>query len=498
MIKFHPRQNVMAKRKRQRGRKTSKSRRSQPQPPPAPESHKWLLIFCAIICVVIAALWGIKSLLTSDEKSQKEESPLILTEQNKPSTIPSSLTPGEEIAVLKEQEMKLAQALLQEFPDSVEPLVLLGNIHRKYGNSTEAITFWKKALHLDSKRPDVYDGMAMIAMEKEEYEEAITLWRKVIDINPRMAEIRTYVAQALMQLGRYNEAMNELQEEIKILPKSRAAHYLLGQVNLKLKHYDQAKICYQNTIAIDPNYISAYYGLFTVCTRLKQKTEAQEYMATFKRLRAKDLKALKSRNEALDDLVESRKAAADTYMSIEQVYSRRGRLEKSEELLKKAVTLNPKNLACFLRLAYFYEMSNRISDALQILEAAGKIHAQNADFHLHTGTLSARLKRFTNAEQAFRKAITLAPQFSGGYSELAQLYLKTGTKLSEAMKLAKTAVELEETAANYFILSWAYDKNGDVTNARSALKRATELDPENPKYRRMYELILKRDSSGDS
>lgn len=482
----------MGKHKKKSGRKAKKSGRSQPPAPPTPKSHKWLLILGVIACAVIAGLWGIKLFSRSDEKTKKKEPPPISTEQPEPSKVPSRLTPGQEIAALKQQEVRLAQALLQEFPDSVEPLVLLGNIHRKYGNSAEAITFWQKALHLDSKRPDVYDGMAMIAMEKAEYEEAITLWRKVIDINPRMAEVHTYVAQALMQLGRYDEAMNELQEEIKILAKSRVAHFLLGQVNLKLKHYDQAKKCYQSTIAIDPNYISAYYGLFTACTRLEQKAEAQEYMATFKKLKAKDMKALKSRNEVLDDLVESRNAVADTYMSIEQVYRRRGKLEKSEELLKKAVTLNPKNLACLMRLAYFYEMSNRISDALQMLEAAGKIEAQNVDFYLHTGILSARLKKYTNAEQAFRKAITLAPQRSIGYRSLAQLYLEQGTRPSEARVLAEKAVALESIAVNYFVLSWACDKNGDTTSAFSAIKRAVELDTDNPRYQEMYEFIKKK------
>ncbi len=66
------------------------------------------------------------------------------------------------------------------------------------------------------------------------------------------------------------------------------------------------------------------------------------------------------------------------------------------------------------------------------------------------------------------------------------------------MKLAKMAVALEEIAVNYFILSWAYDRNGDVAGARSALKRATELEPGNLEYRRMYELIQKRDSRSDS
>jgi len=109
-----------------------------------------------------------------------------------------------------------------------------------------------------------------------------------------------------------------------------------------------------------------------------------------------------------------------------------------------------------------------------------------------------QLNQFTDAEKVFQKIIASDPNFFGGYRELAQLYLRTETKLPEALKLAKTAVELEETAPNYFILSWAYDRNGDVANSLLALKRAAELDPDNLKYRQMYEQIQKRDSRGDS
>jgi tetratricopeptide (TPR) repeat protein len=103
-----------------------------------------------------------------------------------------------------------------------------------------------------------------------------------------------------------------------------------------------------------------------------------------------------------------------------------------------------------------------------------------------------QLEQFNNAEKVFKKVITLDPKFSGGYRELAHLYLITGTNLSEAMKLAKMAVVLEEIADNYFILSWAYDKNGDTTSAFSAIKRAVELDTDNPRYRQMYEFIKKK------
>ena len=204
------------------------------------------------------------------------------------------------------------------------------------------------------------------------------------------------------------------------------------------------------------------------------------------------------RNKAFDDLVTLRKSLAETYSDAEKIYNMNRNLQEAEKLLRRAVKLDPKNTEYLMRLGLMFQSSNRLQDALQMFQKVTETDPNNTISHMNTGTILVQLNKFSDAEEVFQKTIKLDPNFFGGYRELAQLYLKTETKLPEALKLAKTAVELEESAANYFILSWAYDRNGDVANALSALKRATELDPANMKYRQTFELIQKRGSSGDS
>ncbi|MHC4110500.1 MAG: tetratricopeptide repeat protein [Planctomycetota bacterium] len=489
----------MAKSKRHSGRKIRRKSRRSPSPaPPAPKSHKWLLIFCVITCVVIAALWGKKFLPSSDEKTQKEQSPPILSGQPKPSTVSSKLTAEQEIAALKEEEFGLSEQLLREFPNSEVPLLLTGNIQRKYGNSAEAVKFWEKALVLNPERPDAHNGMGWIAFEKAEYEKAIASWRKALELNPKMPAVHNSIAQTLIILGRYDDVVKEAEEELKISPRSGLSYFLLGQGYLKLKEYDKAKKYYETAIELQPDYMNAYYGLFTVCSRLKLQDEARKHLATFQKLKAEDSKVLMDRNKAFDDVVSIRKMLAETYSDAEHIYYKKGNLQEAEKLLQRAVTLDPNNTEYLMKLGFLFQSSNRLPDALQMYGKVSLIEPDNIISRLNIGVISMQLKQFNNAEKVFKEAITLAPKFPGGYRELAHLYLKTGINLSEAMNLAKKAVVLEETADNYFILSWAYDKNGDVANAVSALKRAVELDPGNSRYQRMYEQIQKRNLRGDS
>jgi tetratricopeptide (TPR) repeat protein len=498
----------MAKHKKRvkRKRKTSGRRAtsvpaqasSQPPAPSVPKFTKWLLIFGAIVCAVIAGWWGIKLFPRSDEKTQTKEPPPISTKQPEPSRFPPKLTLLQEIAALKEEKLELAKQLLREFPNSADPLVLMGNVHREQGNTAEAVKCWEKALEQNPKRTDAHNGMGWVAFEKGEYEKAISSWRKALEINPQMPDVHNSIAQTLIVLGRYDEVIKEAEEELKITPQSSLSYFLLGQGYLKQKEYEKAKKYYETAIELKPDYMNAYYGLITICSRLKLKDEAEEYQATFKKMKADERKVLMDRNKTFDDLVTIRKSLAKTYSHVENMYQKKGNFQAAEKFLRKAITLDPNNTEYLMNLGFMFQSNNRPRDALQMYEKIREIEPDNMIHHMNAGVILMQLKAFVKAETAFKKVITLDPKFSGGYRTLAQLYLKTETKLPEALKLAKTAVEVEATAENYFILSWAYDKNGDVSNARSALKKTVELEPGNPKYQQMYERFEKREARGDS
>jgi tetratricopeptide (TPR) repeat protein len=317
-------------------------------------------------------------------------------------------------------------------------------------------------------------------------------WRKALEINPQIPNMHNSIALALMGLGKQKEAIEELEKDIQITPNPVFSYFMLGQVYLQQKEYEKARKNYEKAIALQPDYTNAYYGLFNVCTRLKQRAKAQEYMAVFRKLKAEDMKNLKDSNESFDDLVNMRKGAAKTYTHVGQMYQARGNLQRAEELLERATTLDPENTICLERLASLYQMSNRISDALQMHKKISQIEPENPICYLNIGVLSARLKQFANAEEAFSKSIALAPKSSIGYRELAQLYLKTETRLVEARELAEKAVTLEAIAINYFVLSWACDLNGDSANGLKAIEQAIQLEPNNLKYKKIYEHIKKK------
>ena len=398
----------------------------------------------------------------------------------------------QELAVLKKEQLALAEELTKDFPGSEDSLVVVGNVWNRYGDAAAALKFWEKALAINPNRADVYEIMGWLSIKKGRFEEAIAQYRKALAIQPQLPGAHSNLAHALMILGRLDEAMEALEKEIQISPSSSFAYFLLGQAYLQQKEYEKARENYEAAIKIEPGYENAYYGLATVCAQLGDSDMAKAYSEKFKKLRAEERKDLRGRKLQYDDFVETQKNAALTYIEAGRMYRDGGKLQKAEELLKRAAGLDPENVISLQELASLYQKQGQLSKALEMHKKISEIVPDNPICYANIGIFSVQLKQYDGAEQAFRKAIALAPKRSEGYRELARLYLEMGVKLHQARQLAEKAVELEQAAVNYFVLSLVCYKNGDTANAFSAIKRAVQLEPGNPEYLHLYKLIQLR------
>ena len=343
------------------------------------------------------------------------------------------LTPIQQAtAFIKNQELKFAEELIEQFPDSEIPYVLMGNLHWQRMNGDKAVTFWEKALKLNPRRDDVYYKMAKAAFEKEDFEKAITLWRKVLEIAPKNFIVHNHIVDALIKLGKYKEALEELEVKVTIPPSALRSFYLLGQAYLQQKEYDKAMRYFQKVTILHPDHPKANYGLAMVYMRLKQRDKATEHMAIYK-----------------------------------QWQDKRGASSK------RTFDFSGDELA-----VYSQGLTTLCVNANNLYRAKGDF--QGAE------------KLVTKGEQAFQEAINLNPKWFYLYRQLALLYLRTNAKLPQARAMAEKAVALDPNAENYFVLCQSCFRNSDFKSAMSMIEKAMELQPNNVKYKRVYDLIKRK------
>jgi tetratricopeptide (TPR) repeat protein len=328
----------------------------------------WLLLIAVALGAGIAGFCLVKRLWSADSQP-----PLAAPA--------SSLRP--EISALQEEAVQVVDGLRGDFPDSSDPLVLMGNLQDSLGNSARATECWQQSLDIDPQRADAYCGLGSLALRKGQYEQALGLWGKALEIRPEMADVRTLSARALMALGRPKEAAAALEREIQISPRASTSYFELGQAYRQLKEYQKAKLSYQAAVKIQPDYTNAYYGLALACEKDSRST--------------------------YDDVASARRAVAQTHSDAAQVYYGHGQVQKAQQHWQRAARLDPKDTACRMQLVKVYTQAGRYQEALRICEELRQIEPENATTYLNIAVLSARLNRLDDALLAVDRAIKLAP-----------------------------------------------------------------------------------------
>jgi len=476
----------MAKHKKRGKRKKKNSSRSKPSVSASMKRTTWLLIGAAIVCAAFSVFY-LRYLLPKHEEPQTTEPDSNSTGLSSLRPVDSIPAPKQEVAALKQEAIDVTIRLTKDFPKDAEAFYMLGFVYKNQGKSEKAIMYWKRCVELDRTHTEAYRGMAEVTLDKGEYEEAVELWERVLEIDPKLPGIYNSLACALMCLGKSEEAVKAFHRDIEISGPSIHNQFMLGKQYQLLKEYEKARKCYETVIRMSPDYTQAYHGLAAVCKILGEEEKSGEFMEKFRELKVLEMKALKARDNAFDDLASVCKTVAKALTDAGQLYYLRKSSAKAEKLLQRAATLDAEQPECRILLTSLYQEDGRVTEALGLHEQLALIEPQNAVHHVNIGVLSVQLKRFDRAEKAFRKAIGLAPKQSFGYRSLAYMYLITNRKLPEARKLAEQAVWLERTGENFFILAWACHVNGDRADAISAIQQSIKLEPGNIEYKQMYE-----------
>jgi tetratricopeptide (TPR) repeat protein len=394
-----------------------------------------------------------------------------------------------EIAALVGEAAKIADRLVERFPEDPDSVAVMAWLHFRFGKSEEAVRYWRRCLELNPGYGQAHFWIGSVARDRGDHQQAAESFRKARELDPGAPQLSVHLAQALMNQGKMDEAIEVLQESLRSQPKSMPTFLLLGQIYGQLKEYDKAKKNFEAAVEMYPGFTSAYYGLADACAKLGQTEKSKEHLEKFRDLKVRDEKAHRDALKANDGVSSVRHGVAEVCTLAGKVYLSHEDPQTAEDLLRRGADLCPTHPECLQVLAWLYERQGRTDEAMATWLRAKENHPENVSVHLRLGALYLRLGQFEGAEEAFTNVIQISPHQAGGYAALANLYLQANRKLPEAKRLALKAVEQEPLARHYFLLTTACQRNGDLADARSAIEQAVALDPGNPEYRRMRDVI---------
>lgn len=402
-----------------------------------------------------------------------------------------------QLTALKNQELALADRLMQAFPQKDEPLIIKGNIHARHGNTDLALKLWSQAVLKNPQCIEAYHKMAEVAVQMDQLERAIALWRKILEVDPKIRGAHIKIADAMMNLGDYEQSIAEALKETEVSgTESIETGILLGRAYQQLKRYELARQHYEHVIALDPAHMNAYYGLYNVCARLKDRDAAQQYMARYRDLKAAQKAAQHEADEALPSDVDCfYQSLAKFYFDSRSFYLQTQKDANVEPVLKAGMSLGKSSPAFLKRLAELYTAVRGDREALALYVRLAQLTPDDTSCYVKIGVLSVQLGLLDMAEKAFGEVVTREPEDYIGYQELSRLYLRMKKNLPEARSMAEKAVTLKPSAPAYYDLALACFANQDLDSGLTSMERAVELDPRNPRYTKG--LALFKQKKGD-
>jgi choline-sulfatase len=262
-----------------------------------------------------------------------------------------------------------------------------------------------------------------VAFSTGQFPRAIELSDRILQQDPDNAAARQYKADSLRSLNRFEEALAEYDRLLTRDPSDVDALLNAGWVRMNLQRYAEAERDFQLALALHPDHPFALSSL------------ANLHIA-----QGDDEGALQFCQQALAKDPHQRQVL----LSMAQIHERRGKVAEAIACYAKIAELAPKDLATRLQLAWLQFSSGDSEQALASLQLADAIDPSRPEPAFARGDVLLALKRFDEAEQAYREGLRRAPDQAQGHHGLGLVAEQKGAR-EEAEQHFREALRLDPT-----------------------------------------------------
>lgn len=256
-----------------------------------------------------------------------------------------------------------------------------------------------------------------------------------------------------------------------------------GDKEFNRKNYQAAIDKYAQAIVLAPNYAQAYYQKGLAHYNLNQYEQAiKDLSAALDNGHPRKLEIYKIRgymnlqsknfDAALVDYTEASKLDPKNiqYLSyLSEIYINKKDWKNALEMLNRASQLDPQNGDISYQMAFCYsQMGNLQEQGTAAAEALKKGTRFVGEAYFLYGDSQNRARNWTEAMQAFERAINANPKIYASYSLLAEIYRAQG-RFQDAINVTLKGLEHFPDDGNLYIsLTWFYslaDKQNDAVQA---------------------------------
>lgn len=350
--------------------------------------------------------------------------------------------------------------------EDVGKILRLVEIHRRAGNTSEAIDWAKRATEAAPDDPRPWVRLAQLRLAVGESEEALDASQKAVDVAPDEAAVHRARGKVLQQTGENTKALASFERAQELAPNNPDLQLELARAQAASGAIEQARQTLSALVEAHPDYLRGYRA------QVRLALEAGDYESA---LASADQMRKREEGRAAGALLAGR------------IHRRSGDLAAAATAYREAITHGrPEALKPLTSLRV--EM-NRPKPA-QPFEEWLEEHPNAQEARLELAAWYMKRGQHQNARRHYK---TLAEQTNRQnaaiLNNLAWLYAETGDE--KALETAREAHQIApDSAAVQDTLGWIYLQQGRVSKAIELLSQAAEAGAESAEIQYHYGAAL--------
>jgi eukaryotic-like serine/threonine-protein kinase len=302
-----------------------------------------------------------------------------------------------------------------------------------------ALDFFNQAVKQDPKFALAYTGVAqaslrMFGLTNDGFwtQKALAAAQQALQLNDKLPEVHSTLGSVYRATGKYSEAIAELNRAQALAPNSDEVYWRLGNVYLSKGDTPHAIEAFQKAIQLNPYYWVNENSLGNAYFNVGDYDKALE---------------------AFKQVMTLEPDVNNGYVNSGTVLVEQGKYAEAVPLLQRALQIEP-DAAAYTNIGTAYFFLRRFSEAAQAFEKAVAINSNDTQLVVNLGDAYRALGQKDKAQAAYQQAISVGykqlqtnPQDSSVMAEIALSYANVGN-VKEAETLIGRARALDKKDVN--------------------------------------------------
>lgn len=371
--------------------------------------------------------------------------------------------------------LERANAAVAADPQSAEAQFVSGLVHDLRREPADAIKSYNEVLRLNPRAAAAQVQLSRLNLVAGNDSAALEFAQGARESEPTSEAANVALVRSLLASGDLARVETELARLLRQAPNSASVQALNGVLAVRRNNRAAAVSAFQRSLDLEPGNIEAISGLVGL------DIQDKNYSGALKRL---DAELLKQPTQ-----VELLGLSA-------QVYALAGQTDKAEEVLRRAVTTDPRFSNGFAMLAGLYLKEHRLDDARREFEGMVKRDPQAVGPRTMVGIILEAQGKRADAQRWYEATVAELNNAPVAANNLACIYAEQGSNLDVALQLAKSAKrQMPDNPDVDDTIGWVYYKKGLATLAVRPLEDSLAKNPNNPVV--LYHLGLTYAKVGD-